>query len=531
MKMPAINKKNIIIIMATALTVAAVVLLLPHLLYSTVSPPPATRTVGQKVVTDPGAIRLLIDSTAWDEDSQVRVIRQEIFDEILAMIDRADSFIYVDLFLWNPWQGSIPEQHRQLSNELAEALIEKKRSNRAIDIIVLSDPINRIYGGHEPEFFKDMAKMGIPVVFTDLTRLPDSNLVYAPYWQQMEKVLTGSTLGEWSSRPRMTNPFMKGGAEISALQFGKMLLFKANHRKVVITGSSEHGLEMVVGSLNPADGSSAHSNMALAVRGDVVYEALKSELDIVRWCTEKKKNVIVGATSAARYKADSIEKMADQLLTGTGADSDAVSISFPVLSSVQWLTEGAIADGIVELLQKANSHSEVRIAMFYLSQGNVVDAIAKAARRGASVRIVMDANRDAFGMKKVGVPNRPVAGRLMRLARDHDIQVRWADTHGEQFHTKAMSIVHRNPGDSAFITGSANWTRRNLSDLNLEANLVVRNAPETTQQFNTWFDTIWENKDGLSYTLPYEAWEEKGFKGVLKKGLYHFQEKYGAGTF
>jgi hypothetical protein len=537
MKLMSLFNNKIFIITAATFTVSAVVLLLPYLLYSTVSPPPATHIAGERIPTDPGAVRLLIDSTAWNEDSQERVIRQEIFDEILAMIDRADSFIYLDLFLWNPWQGSIPEQHRQLSNELAEALIEKKRSNRAIDILVLSDPINRIYGGHEPEFFKDMAKVGIPVVFTDLARLPDSNLVYAPYWQQIEKVLTGGTLSDWSSRPRMTNPFMKGGAEISAHQFGKMLLFKANHRKVVITGSSEHGLEMVVGSLNPADGSSAHSNMALAVKGGTVFEALKAELEIVRWCTEKKRNVIVGATSAARYKADSMERKASQLFkddvgnVGAVADSDAVSISFPTLSSVQWLTEGAIAKGIVEILDEAGSKSEVRIAMFYLSQVDVVDAIAAAARRGASVKLILDANRDAFGMKKVGVPNRPVAASLMRLAKDHDIQVRWADTHGEQFHTKAMSIVHRNPGESTFITGSANWTRRNLSDLNLEANLVVRNAPETTQQFNTWFDTTWENRDGLSYTLPYEAWEENGLKGMLKQALYNFQEKYGAGTF
>lgn len=530
-KFPKITRKSIAITTAVVFTIAAVAVLLPHLIYSSTSLPPATHIAGEKVPTDPDGIRLLIDSTAWNEEKQERVIRQEIFDEILAMIYRADSFIYLDLFLWNPWQGGIPEQHRKLSNELAEALITKKRSTRGIDIVVLSDPINRIYGGHEPGFFKDMAKVGIPVVFTDLNRLPDSNLVYAPYWQQLEKILTGGFLAGWSSRPRLANPFTKEGTDISALQFGRMLLFKANHRKVVVTGSSEHGLEMVVGSLNPADGSSAHSNMALAVKGDVVYEALKSELDIVRWSTEKKRNVIVGATSAARYKADSIERKARKMLTGVSADSYAASMAFPKLSTVQWLTEGAIAKGIIELLEEAGSQSEVRIAMFYLAQEKVVDAIANAAKRGASIRVVLDANRDAFGMKKVGVPNRPVAARLMKLAKDHHIVVRWADTHGEQFHTKAMSIVHRKTGDSSFISGSANWTRRNIDDLNLEANLVVRNAPEITERFNNWFDKIWENRDGLSYTLPYEAWEEKGIKGMLKKTLYKFQERYGAGTF
>ncbi|MDF1535724.1 MAG: phospholipase D-like domain-containing protein [bacterium] len=523
MKLPKLTRKKIFIVTAAALTVAVVVLLVPPLLHTAVPLPPGTRISMEPVPADPEAIRLLIDDTAWDESMEQRVIDQEIFDQVLAMIDRADQFVYVDLFLWNPWQGSIPEEHRQLSTELAKALIRKKRAARGIDIIVLTDPINRIYGGHEPEFFKDMAKAGIPIVFTDLDRLPDSNLVYSPYWRQLEKALNSRALGGWAGRPRLSNPFLRGGADISTFQFGLMLLFKANHRKVVITGSTDHGLEMLVGSLNPADGSSAHSNMALAVKGRSAYEALRSELDILRWSTERKANVIVGATNSARFKADSMEKKALRLLERDTTYSGPATLQF--------LTEGAIADGIVDLLGEAGDKSEIRIAMFYLSQRAVVDAIAAAAKRGATVKLVLDANRDAFGMKKVGIPNRPVAARLMKLARDHDIQVRWADTHGEQFHTKAMSIVHQNPGDTAFITGSANWTRRNIDDLNLEANLVVRNAPGITEAFNSYFDTIWSNSDGLNHTLPYQAWEEKGLKLMLKEGLYRIQERFGAGTF
>ena len=184
MILSGIISKKFILIAAAVLTVAAIVVLLPHIIHTAIPLPPGTRIAIEPVAIDPGSIRLLIDDTAWDEEEQLRIIDQEIFEEILAMIDRADRFIYVDLFLWNPWQGSTPEQHRKLSTELAEALIGKKRTARGIDIIVLTDPINRIYGGHEPESFKDLAKVGIPVVFTDLDRLPDSNLVYTPYWRQ-----------------------------------------------------------------------------------------------------------------------------------------------------------------------------------------------------------------------------------------------------------------------------------------------------------------------------------------------------------
>ncbi len=506
---------------ALCLTVAAV--LSPLFLHDAVPMPAGTMVAGTPVTVADDGLRLLIDDTAWDPVEGKRVIRQEIFDEILAMIARADRFIYLDLFLWNPWQGSIPENHRRLSEELAGALISRKRSEREIDILVFSDPINRIYGGHEPDFFKEMAKAGIPVVFTDLDMLPDSNLLYAPYWGLGEKVLTSSLLASWSRTQRFANPFLEGGRPISALQLGRLLLFKANHRKVVITGSSRRGLEMLVGSLNPADGSSAHSNAALQVRGAPVVGALQAEMESLRWSIRKRRNIIVGAADMAAYKADSILRKARDL-AGSLPNRDGGA-------DVQWLTEGAIRDSLVHLLDGSGRGDTLRVALFYLGDREVVGALKGAVTRGASVRLVLDANRDAFGMKKIGVPNRPVAAELMALSGRHDVRVRWADTHGEQFHTKTMSIMKGDGEGSVLITGSANWTRRNIGNLNLEADLLVRNGSLVTEAFNTYFDRIWENSDGLRHTLPYEVWEEKGLKLWMKTGIYRFQERFGMGTF
>ena len=523
MKLIPDMKKRLKVILAAVTVTAAVFVLLPIILHTSPSLPPGTNVTGKPVNVDEATLRLLIDETSWNAEKGQRVIRQKIFDEILELIDRADRFIYVDFFLWNPWQGGTPENHRKLGSELAAALIKKKRSTRGIDILVLSDPINRIYGGHEPEFFKDMSKAGIPVVFTDLDRLPDSNSLYAPYWAQTEKVLRSQTFSDWSSRPKYANPFDRGGPEISPLQLGRTFRFKANHRKVVIAGSVQYGLEMIIGSLNPADGSSAHSNLALAVRGKPVAEALRAELTAVRWSIEKKRNVIVGATSMASYKADSIEKKTGEILS--------LFKTPPGRSNVQWLTEGAIADTVIALLDRAGSGDRARIAMFYISHRGVIEALKGSILRGASVRLVLDANRDAFGMKKIGVPNRPVAAELMKLSNNYDIAIRWADTNGEQFHTKAMSISYGGTGEDVFITGSANWTRRNIGNLNMEANVVVRNAPALVEQFNVYFDNIWSNSDGLSHTLPYEAWEENWLKRFVKTRIYRFQERFGAGTF
>jgi len=502
----------------------AAVLLLPHLLFPSIKPmPPGTEIEGTLIPTSPEDIRLLVDDTAWDPDARQRVIRQEIFDELLAMIGRADRFICLDMFLWNPWKGSVHEEHRKLSAELAQALIQQKKMVPDLDIIVLTDPINRIYGDTKPAFFDDLSRARIPVLFTDLTLLSESNRVFAPYWSLAEKVLKLPLIERWNTAPRLKNPFQKGGPDISLQQFGRLLRFKANHRKVAVTGSSRHGLEMLIGSLNPADGSSAHSNMALHIRGPAALEALDSEMEILRWSLRSEDKKRPGETDPLEFSARSIRKKAEAL--GTGVTDK------PEWPKVQLLTEGAIGRTIVNLMETAGRGDEVRIAMFYLSERDVVAAIKQAAKRGASLRLILDANRDAFGMKKIGIPNRPVASELMGLSGNHDIQVRWANTHGEQFHTKSLSLRRGHSDNGVLVMGSANWTRRNIGNLNLEANLLVDNASQTLETFNRYFDTLWENADGLTHTLPYHHWEEKGLEGILKKWVYHLQERWGAGTF
>jgi len=43
-----------------------------------------------------------------------RQLEQQIFDAILEMINSADQFILIDMFLFNDWQGPVKESHRAL---------------------------------------------------------------------------------------------------------------------------------------------------------------------------------------------------------------------------------------------------------------------------------------------------------------------------------------------------------------------------------------------------------------------------------
>ena len=175
---------------------------------------------------------------------------------------------------------------------------------------------------------------------------------------------------------------------------------------------------MLIGSLNPANGKEV-SDMALLVDGSLAIFAAQSELQL--------RMVQCG---------DALSLQAIGQIRARLPDLDETSAPVASEPSVAWRSEGAIRDEIVRQLARAGKDSRVDIALFYLSERTVIDALTDAASRGVRVRLLLDANRDAFGRRKTGVPNRPVAAELVQSG----CEVRWAATDGEQFHSKVMRI-------------------------------------------------------------------------------------------
>lgn len=164
------------------------------------------------------------------------------------------------------------------------------------------------------------------------------------------------------------------------------------------------------------------------------------------------------------------------------------------------------------------------MGMFYLSDREIVTALKDAANRGVDVKLILDPNKDAFGMEKSGIPNRQVASEL---TNDSSTEVRWYDTQGEQFHSKITLI--KKEQESIIIGGSANLTKRNIGDLNLETNtmVVADNDKDISVDVYNYFETIWNNVDGV-YTTDYSTYEDDS---LLKKIQYRIQEWTGLSTF
>lgn len=472
----------------------------------------------------PAEVRLWTDRTWPAETGGVRHVEQTIFDGLLHQIAAAEDGLVVDFFLWNDWTGPGQKPHRHLAMELTEALLAQRAKWPDMPMAVLTDPINRFYGEGLTPHHERLAAAGILVIYTDLDRLSDSHPFYSRYARFYGPLIGLAVSEDWLNRPRLTNPFEPEAESLSVRQFTRLLHFKANHRKVLLTGA-RGGWQLTVCSLNPADGSSAHSNLAVQAGGAVAIDALRSELAVMRWSAARPANIAAGWGDQAAAILARLEALAE----GAGKSNDATHPQTVTGPTARWVTEGAILETILDQLRAAQPGATLRIALFYLAERRIVGALREAAGRGVTVQLILDSNRDAFGREKNGVPNRPVAAEMTGWELPN-LQIRWANTTGEQFHPKAMSRTEADGGGTV-LAGSCNWTRRNLDDFNLEADLLIENNPDLLADYNRWFDGLWNNEAGRSYTLPYSARADSRWANFGKTVLYRIQEGIGASTF
>jgi hypothetical protein len=91
-------------------------------------------------------VSFLADTTYQGESGAVRV-EENIFPRILEVLKGAHSFIYADMFLFNEFHGKDSTVFRDQTNVLRNALVGKKSMSSSTQVIFLTDPINRGYGG------------------------------------------------------------------------------------------------------------------------------------------------------------------------------------------------------------------------------------------------------------------------------------------------------------------------------------------------------------------------------------------------
>lgn len=431
-------------------------------------------------------ITFLTDLT-YLHDGQLRS-EQHILPAIKDLISEAESFIIVDIFLYNDLHNNSTAFPR-LSREVTDALLTAKNRRPALELLIISDPTNTGYGSYINSYFQELEAAGATVVLTNLDRLPDSNILYAGFWNLLGKPLAHLTAGPG----RLPSPFGSQAPRFSLGSWLQLFNFKANHRKVVVTDKGG----LITSANNSHDASAANSNIAFRFSGPLLVDLLKSESAVCE-LSDCRPEVKLAPAPAAR----------------------------PSNVGLQLLTEGKIKEILLADLQNCRPPTTLWLAMFYVADRQVVAALLAAALRGITVNLILDANRDAFGHRKNGVPNRPVAAWLKKKSAGR-INIRWYASHDEQFHTKLILLT--GPHGSVIMGGSANLTRRNIADYNLETCLRIISPPKhaLNQEVLGYFHRLWNNEDG-EFTVDYEKWADNS---VWKYWQYQLQERSGLSLF
>lgn len=431
-------------------------------------------------------VEFLGDYTFLNQNEQQHA-KQQIFSQMLRMIDEAQSTIVLDMFLFNAEVGQSQRTHQQLSRQLTDALIAKKRANPTLSISVITDPINTVYGGMLPQHLQQLRQHGIALTFTDLHDLRASNPLWSGWWYLCCQSLGNDPEGGWLPNPLGKQP-------ITIRSYLELLNFKANHRKIVIADSAQ-GWRTLVSSANPHDGSDRNANVAMRIDGKLAQYALQSEHAVAAMSRGDVPLLVMSAQPQQQQQP-----------------------------YVQLLTEGRIYREVLNAINQLQRGERLDLMMFYLSERQIIEALKAAQARGAQLRILLDPNKDAFGRQKNGIPNRPVAAELHHA----NIPVRWCLTNGEQCHSK-MLILSKRDGRKQIILGSANYTTRNLKNYNLESNISViarADYPAMTAA-QQYFDNAWSNLEHL-ISVDYARFADES---RFKYAAYRIMEWSGLSTF
>lgn len=421
-----------------------------------------------------------------------RISKQKIFDEVFSIIDNAQEYILMDWFLYNDFTKEELKPFRSLSNELTDKLIDKKIKNPNIKIDFVTDKINTLYGTRKTIQLQKLENYGINVIYTKLSTLRDSNFIYSSVWRTY---IQWFGVGDKGVFPHI---FSSSEEKVTLRAYLKLLNFKANHRKLIIADDNTNFVSLIT-SANPHDGSSAHSNVAIKLKGALAKDIYNSENFIAKMSNGKL------STSSVSFLTES---------------------NIPKDIKVQLLTEYKIKNKLLIDISNTISGDFINIGMFYLSDKDILTSLKNASKRNVIIKLILDPNKDAFGYTKNGIPNRQVANELLK---NKNISIKWYQTHGEQYHSKLI-LIKKYDGTSILMLGSANYTRRNLDNYNLETNIWIsaKNDKKIMIDANNYFNKIWNNEDNKTYTVDYDLFKDVSKFKIL---LYKIQEGLGLSTF
>ena len=466
------------------------------------------------------------DLTYLDKDGNIQYDRN-LWDATFKVVDNAKDYLIIEMFLFNDLYNKDKEHFPEFAKEYTERLVKKQKENPNLKVYILADENNNFYGAFEHPFITSMKNAGINVIIVDIFKLKDTFPWYSPIWRTFIK-----PMGNPQNKGWITNFYGDMWPKLTIRNLLRALNVKADHKKVFLNEK-----EVVVSSANIHDPSYFHENIAIYTDGPIVKDVLHdlqlvakfsdSEINVDDSNKETKSKIEMDLADKTKIKKDTMnignledknndmihleenisdsqknekdEKESFSLNSGKNEITDTEGKTY----KIQYLTEGAIGKYLDADIDSLKSGDELLMGMYFLADRGVIDRLIKAANRGVKIRIIFDRSRDAFGMSTNGLPNKPVSKKLKKKTKGK-IEIKWYFTNNEQYHTK-ITLMKKTDGSVIINAGSANLIKKNIRGYIMDSNFRILTTQDSkiSKDVYTYFDRLWENKDGL-FTINFD---------------------------
>jgi hypothetical protein len=299
-----------------------------------------------------------------------------------------------------------------VTQELAQRLLARKHLRPHLKVVLVTDPANEAFGGSPAQTLTSLEEAGVIVARVRLDRLRDSNPLYSGMWRL--------AFGWWS------DPFDETPGRATLPALARTRNSKSDQRQLVVADDGSGGWIAIIAPAGAA--------ASLTLRGPLARAIIAGELQVAAWSTDD-----------------------DRLPVGPSMDDRGVGSI-----DARFLTEGAIETALFDALGAAGSGDRLGIAVENFSERRLIAAALRAAARGASLQVLLARNRE---------PNQAVADELLRGGGGR-IEIRWYL--GSDAASLPKLLLFRHGDDVWMNLGTANYTRRNLGDLNLAASVELR---------------------------------------------------------
>ncbi len=472
--------------------------------------PPGLHVAGPWQPIPVQSLRFVRDLTAADANG-APLVEPQIDLELLRLIGQARELVVLDTGLFGDLPAAGPAaSHLRAAPPLAagliDALLRAKQQQPGLAVLVLTDPASVAMDAAAAQLQRVRAD-GMTVVAVDVDRLRAPDPTFTALWSLCCAWWAhDGNLGNWP------NPLGVGSPGVPLEFWGTLQAYQRSHRQVLIADDGAGGLDALVFSRPLHAEAGIHSATALELSGSALEPLLESEFAVAQFS---------GWSDGGAMQARSQRLLEQQRRAGLA----------PVVPTARArvLTEGAIADALIERIDASVNGDRIEIAALYLSQRALVRALMDAGRRGVEVRVLLDPGKDGYGYEHSGIPNRQVASELI-LASDSAIRVRWYRTHGEQF---SPGFVLIQSGQRCWLMlGTAELTRYDLNDFNLAAAVLAElpaNAAASSEA-RAWFDRLWYNRaaSGTEYTSAADVYADPS---LLRYWQYRLLEASGAAFY